>query len=126
MGKNMKRILFIEDEKALQKTLSKILETAGFEVINAFDGEEGLALAQKELPDLILLDVILPKMNGKDVLGGLKAGLSTKDIPVIVLTNLESAEEVEYAIGHGATMYLVKANYELNDIVAKIKEIFSL
>ena len=56
----------------------------------------------------------------------LKAGKTTKDIPVIVLTNLDSAEEVEHAIGHGATMYLVKANYELNDIVAKVKETLPL
>lgn len=122
----MKRILFIEDEKALQKTLTKMLQVSGFDVINAYDGEEGLALAQKEAPDLILLDVILPKLNGRDVLERLKAGETTKDIPVIVLTNLESAEEVEYAIGHGATTYLVKANYELNDIVGKVKEALSL
>ncbi len=122
----MKCILFIEDEKALQKTLTKILETSGFEVINAYDGEEGLALAQSKIPDLILLDVILPKLNGRDVLERLKAGESTKNIPVIVLTNLESAEDVEYAVGHGASMYLVKANYELNDIVEKVKEALSL
>lgn len=122
----MKRILFIEDEKALQQTLTKILQSADFEVVNAFDGEAGLLLAQKEKPDLILLDVILPKMNGREVLAGLKSNDDTKGIPVIVLTNLESAEEVEYAVGHGATMYLVKANYELNDIVAKIKETLSL
>src|SRR3989344_5430902 len=122
----MKRILFIEDEKALQKTLTKTLQASGFEVINAYDGEEGLALAQKEAPDLILLDLILPKMNGNDVLERLKKGETTRDIPVIVLTNLESAEEVERAVGHGATMYLVKANYELNDIVGKVKEILPL
>ena len=122
----MKRILFIEDEKALQKTLTKTLQASGFEVINAYDGEEGLALAQKEAPDLILLDVILPKLNGREVLERLKAGKTTKDIPVIMLTNLDTAEEVEHAVGHGATMYLVKANYELNDIVGKVKEILSL
>lgn len=122
----MKRILCIEDEKALQKTLTKMLQVSGFDVINAYDGEKGFALAQKETPDLILLDVILPKLNGRDVLKRLKAEETTKDIPVIMLTNLESAEDVEYAIGHGATTYLVKANYELNEIVEKVKEILSL
>lgn len=119
----MSKILFIEDEISLQTTLGGALKEAGFEIENAYDGETGLKTAQTSKPDLILLDLILPKMDGFQVLRDLKSGAGTKDIPVIVLTNLESAEDVGKVIALGATTYLVKSNYELGDIVAKIKEV---
>ncbi len=119
----MKKVLFIEDEATLQKTLTAILEGGGFSVQNAYDGEAGLALAKKELPDIILLDLILPKMDGFAVLAEIKKDASLKGVPVIVLTNLEAVEDVEKVIALGATTYLVKANYDLPEIVAKIKEI---
>lgn len=119
----MSKILFIEDETSLQKTLSSALESAGYEIVSAYDGEKGLELAKQSQPDLILLDLILPKMNGFDVLNELKKDRQTKDVPVIVLTNLESVEDVEKVIGLGATTYLVKANYDLDDIVGKIGEV---
>ena len=119
----MAKILFIEDETALQKTLSAVMEQAGHTVVNAYDGEKGLELAQEAAPDLILLDLILPKMDGFSVLEKLKGDQKTKDIPVIVLTNLESVDDVEKVIGLGATTYLVKANYDLDDIAGKINEV---
>ena len=119
----MSKILFIEDEISLQTTLGGALKEAGFEIENAYDGEAGLKAAQTSKPDLILLDLILPKMDGFQVLRDLKSGAGTKDIPVIVLTNLESADDVGKVIALGATTYLVKSNYELGDIVEKIKEI---
>ncbi len=119
----MARILFVEDETTLQKTLSTTLVDAGFEVENAYDGEAGLALAKKKKPDLVLLDLILPKMDGFSVLAELKKDSELKDVPVIVLTNLEAVEDVERVIELGATTYLVKANYDLPEIVAKIREI---
>ena len=119
----MSKILFIEDEISLQTTLGGALKEAGFEIENAYDGETGLKTAQTSKPDLILLDLILPKMDGFQVLKDLKSGSETKDIPVIVLTNLESADDVGKVIALGATTYLVKSNYELGDIVEKIKEI---
>ena len=119
----MSKILFIEDEISLQTTLGGALKEAGFEIENAYDGEAGLKAAQTSKPDLILLDLILPKMDGFQVLKDLKSGSETKDIPVIVLTNLESADDVGKVIALGATTYLVKSNYELGDIVEKIKEI---
>ena len=119
----MAKILFIEDETALQRTLSAVMEQAGHIVTNAYDGENGLELAQEAVPDLILLDLILPKMDGFSVLEKLKSDEKTKDIPVIVLTNLESVDDVEKVIGLGATTYLVKANYDLDDIVGKINEV---
>ena len=116
-----KKILFIEDESALQKTFGEILKQEGYEMISALDGETGLRLAKSEKPDLILLDLILPKMPGFDVLKKLKEDNETKDIPVIVLTNLEDIKDVDRAIELGATTYLVKAKYSLEEIVEKIK-----
>jgi len=118
----MKKILFIEDEFSLQKTLGEFLRKNGYEVISALDGETGLRVAKEKLPDLILLDLILPRKHGLDVLKDLKNDKKTKDIPVIILTNLESLEDVQKAIELGATTYLVKANYSLEEVVEKIKE----
>jgi DNA-binding response OmpR family regulator len=118
----MKKILFIEDEMALHKSLGGLLSEKGYQVISAFDGESGLNLAKKENPDLILLDLILPKMSGFDVLEKLKGDPQTKEIPVIILTNLEGIREVEKAIALGAKSYLVKAEYSLEEVVEKIKK----
>ena len=120
--KCMKKILFIEDESALQKTFEEVLKNEGYQLIPALDGESGLRSALKEKPNLILLDLILPKVHGFDVLKKLKENKETKHIPIIVLTNLEGIEEVEKAIELGATSYLVKAQYSLEEVVEKIKK----
>ncbi len=121
-----KTILFIEDESAAQKSLSSVLGSKGFKVVSALDGESGLRLAQEQKPDLILLDLILPKMDGFEVLGRLKKGEDTRDIPVIILTNLERMEDVEKALGLGAKVYLTKANYTLEEIVEKVDRALNL
>jgi len=118
----MKTILFIEDESALQKTFGEILTQEGYEMISALDGETGLALAKEKKPNLILLDLILPRVNGFDVLKQLKEDEGTKGIPVIVLTNLEGIGDVDKVIELGATTYLVKAQYSLEEVVEKIKK----
>jgi len=118
----MKKILFIEDESALQKTFRDILEREGYEMISALDGESGLRLAKSQKPDLILLDLILPRKDGFEVLKELKEDEATKEIPVIVLTNLEDIESVEKAIELGATTYLVKAQYTLEEVIQKVKK----
>lgn len=117
-----KTILFIEDESALQKTFGDILEQEGYQMISALDGEKGLELAKEKNPDLILLDLILPKLHGFEILKELKTNPETKDIPVIILTNLEGVGDVEKALEMGATTYLVKANYTLEEVVNKIKK----
>ena len=117
-----KKILFVEDESALQKTFNDILKQEGYEVISALDGEAGLKAAKAEKPDLILLDLVLPKMHGFEVLQALKEDAATKDIPIIVLTNLESMGDVEKALELGATTYLVKASYSLEEVIKKIKK----
>ncbi len=118
----MKKILFIEDESALQKIIGESLEQENYEIISAIDGEIGLKLAQKEKPDLIILDLVLPKMHGFDVLKKLKENVETKNIPVIILTNLEGVKDIDKAIELGATTYLVKAQYDLKEVVEKIKK----
>lgn len=118
----MKTILFIEDESSLQKSFGEILKQEGYEMISALDGEAGLKLAKIKKPDLILLDLILPKIHGFDVLKQLKKNKETKDIPVIVLTNLEDMKDIEKAIELGATTYLVKISYPLEEVVKKIKK----
>ncbi len=117
----MKTILFIEDEETLQKTFREAFQN-DYGVIPALNGEIGSKLAKTEQPDLILLDLILPRMNGFEVLEKLKKDEETKNIPVIVLTNLERVEDVDKAIELGATTYLVKANYSLDEMIAKIKQ----
>jgi DNA-binding response OmpR family regulator len=120
-----KKILFVEDESSLQKTFGEILRQEGYEMISALDGETGLRLAKEKKPDLILLDLILPKMNGFDALEKIKEDPEIKGIPVIVLTNLERMADVDRAIELGATTYLVKAQYNLEEIVEKIKKTLS-
>jgi DNA-binding response OmpR family regulator len=119
----MKKILLIEDESALQKTLGDILEQENYEVINALNGEIGLKLAKAEKPDLILLDIVLPKLNGFEALEKLKENPETKAIPVIILTNLERMEDVDKALELGAAAYLIKTQYKLEEVVEKVKKI---
>ncbi|MBU2579172.1 response regulator [Patescibacteria group bacterium] len=122
----MKKILLIEDESALQKALGDTLKINGYEMLSALNGQIGLDLAEAKKPDLILLDLILPKIDGFEVLKHLKENPETKDIPVIVLTNLEGIKDVSRVVEMGATTYLVKSDYSLKEIVSKIKEILSV
>lgn len=118
----IKKILLIEDEAALQKTIGNSLIERGYEIIGALDGEEGLQLAQETSPDLILLDLILPKKHGLDVLEALRNTEKGKNIPVIILTNIENISDIERAIELGARTYLIKGNYSLQEILEKIEK----
>ena len=117
-----KKILLVEDESALQKSLGDTLREGGFEVVSALDGETGERLAKSEKPDLIILDLILPQKDGLEVFQALKEDEKTRNIPVVVLTNLEKIEHVEKVLEMGAKTYLVKANYTLKEILEKIKQ----
>ena len=118
-----KTILFVEDEPTLQKVAGEILRQEGFIVKSATDGEEAMRIIKTEKPDLVLLDLILPKKDGFEVLKEMKADTQTKGIPVIILTNLEGTQDVERALELGAMNYLVKANYELDDTVKRVKDV---
>ena len=117
----MKTILFIEDESAIHKTVSDAFQ-GEYEIISALDGEIGFRLAKEKNPNLILLDLVLPKMNGFEVLKQLKADEATKHIPVIVLTNLERMEDIQKTIDLGAKTYLVKSNYDLKELVGMVQK----
>ncbi|MBI4132421.1 MAG: response regulator [Candidatus Sungbacteria bacterium] len=117
----MKKILFIEDEPALQQTLGDFLKEQGYEVIPALDGEAGFAAIRSERPDLILLDLILPKKHGFDVFREMRGDPELAAIPVIVLTNVESGDAIKQASELGAKAYLVKTNYSLDEVLEKVK-----
>ena len=119
----MKKILFIEDESVLQKAFGDVLQQKGYKILSALDGEIGLRMARSEKPDLILLDLILPRLHGFEILKKLKEDPETKEIPVIVLTNLEKMEDINKAIELGATTYLVKTEYKIEEVIEKIKKI---
>jgi DNA-binding response OmpR family regulator len=121
-----KRILIIEDETTLQRALTEYLTAEGFDVTSALDGEEGLNMAKTKNPDLVLLDIILPKKDGYEVLSEIKKDEKLKKVPVVLLTNLEAAEDIDRAFDAGATTYLVKSNYKLEDVVKKIKELLKM
>lgn len=116
-----KKILIIDDEITLQKTLSEVLAQEGFLPSSALDGEKGLELAINLIPSLILLDIIMPRLDGFKVLEELKKNAETKDIPIIILTNLEGEAEAKKMLRMGAVDYLIKSNYSLDDLINKIK-----
>lgn len=118
----MKKILFIEDEAALQKAVTGALAGAGYAVSSAVNGDDGIRIARQEIPDLILLDLVLPQKGGFAVLEELKKDPATAVIPIIIMSNLEGTGEVDRALALGATTFLVKMNYKLEEVVAKIKE----
>jgi DNA-binding response OmpR family regulator len=118
----MKKILIVEDDAILLSILADSLAQAGFEIIQAKDGKEGLAAALREHPDLILLDIIMPKMDGVTMLKKLRQDKKCLATPVILLTNLGYNKEVDEAMKHGASDFLVKANWKINDVVAKVSE----
>jgi len=119
----MSKILIIEDESALQKTVGDMLIKSGYEVVSALDGETGLQMAQTEKLDLIILDLILPKMSGFEVLEKLKDNSKTKEVPVLILTNLESMEDVKKTLQGGAISYLIKEQYTLDEVLQKVKQV---
>ena len=121
MGDRGRRILLAEDDRFLRKAAEATLRRSGFTVLTAVDGEEALKLAQAETPDLILLDLIMPKMQGFEVLRSLKQSPETAHIPVIVLSNLGQDRDIQQAMESGAVAYLVKANLSLEELVKRVE-----
>jgi DNA-binding response OmpR family regulator len=120
----MQRILVVEDDRFLRKAADAALRRQGFTVLVASDGEEGLRVARSELPDLVLLDLIMPGLQGFEVLKLLKEDATTSSIPVIILSNLGQDSDVKKAMEAGAVDYLVKANLALDTLVARVKTLF--
>ncbi|MGC8981574.1 MAG: response regulator [Minisyncoccia bacterium] len=116
------KILLVEDDKFLRTLLEKKLVNEGFEVVSAIDGEEALEKVVSERPDLILLDIILPKKSGFFVLEELNKDENLKNIPVFIISNLGQQEDIEKAKKLGVENYFVKAGLSLEGLVEKIKE----
>ncbi len=123
MGDTPTKILVVEDEEILLTALSEQLKQEGFEVVGAKDGVEGVEKAASEKPALILLDLVMPRLDGIGALKQLKEGLETKAIPVVILTNLSDYDKISDALSLGAMDYLVKANYRMEELVNKIKTV---
>ncbi len=113
----MKKILIAEDEVSLLEMFSSIIENSGnYEITKAFDGEDTLKKIIENQPDIILLDIMMPKKDGIDVLIDLKSNPKTKNIPVIILSNISDKIQIEKALDLGASDYLVKSDIHLKDI----------
>jgi DNA-binding response OmpR family regulator len=115
-----KKVLIVEDDEFLRSLTAKRLEKDGYQVVVAVDGESSLGIASEQMPDLILLDLLLPGLNGFEVLDKLKSNDETKAVPVIVFSNLGQQEDIEKATKAGADDFLIKANFTLDDVVSKI------
>lgn len=122
MPQKNKIILIAEDEEPLRRVLKDILGVEGYEVIEAVNGEEGLYMVLKEHPDLVLLDIVMPKMDGLTMLKKLRADEWGKTAPVIILTNLSDNEEVIKTAEYEGIECFVKTDIKINDVIEKIKE----
>lgn len=120
---NQTKVLIVEDDKFLSELISTKLDKEGFSIALAGDGETGLKKAEEFKPEIVLLDIMLPGMDGFEVLEKLKASPELKKIPVIILSNFGQESKVERGLQLGAVDYLVKANFTTGEIVSKIKEI---
>ena len=117
-----KRILLVEDDRFQRRAAESMLQQRGFEVSAVGDGEEALRVVKKgPPPDLVLLDLIMPQLSGFEVLRRLKADARTRDIPVLVLSNLAQEADVRRALDAGAAEYLVKAKVSLRELIARIE-----
>jgi len=121
----MKKILIIEDDPFLSEMYAAKFIENGFEVEVSSDGKSGLAKIEDFRPDLVLLDIVLPKMDGFEMLKKVKEKEELKEIPIVLLTNLGQKNEVEKGIALGAKEYIIKAHFTPTAVVAKVNEILS-
>ncbi len=120
-----KKIVIVEDDSMLLKYISAAFRTdGGFDVYTGSDGEQGEQVIKEQKPDIVLLDIIMPRKNGFEVLKSLKKDKATAAIPVIVLTNLGQQKDLDQAKKLGAADYLVKVDMQVGDIVGKVKKFF--
>lgn len=121
---NSKTVLLVDDDPLIIRMYQKKLSTDGFVTTTAFNGEEAIASVAQHKPALILLDVMMPKMNGVETLKTLKGDKDTQDIPIIMLTNLgDKSEDIDAAKELGALDYMVKKDVSLADLSARVKSI---
>ena len=119
----MQKILVIEDDKFLRELIVQKLLKEGYEIVEAVEGEEGIKKVTEENPDIILLDIILPGMDGFEVLKKIKEDKKVQHIPVIILSNLGQQDDIDKGIKLGAKDYLIKAEFTPGEIVEKVKNV---
>jgi two-component system alkaline phosphatase synthesis response regulator PhoP len=117
-----KKILIIEDDPLLVKMYSTKFASEGFQVLSASDGLEGLKIALEQVPDVIILDIMMPKMSGHDVLAKMRNSNKTNNIPVIVLSNLTQRTEAQKALDLGAKEYMAKASFTPGQVIERVKK----
>lgn len=123
---NRPTILLVENDALILRMYQKKLELDGYNVVTAMDGTEALQEIRTTKPDLILCEVMMPEVNGSQVLQAVKADESLRTIPIIMLTNLSDEHEATAAIEHGAITYLIKSKILPSDVVAKVKEVLKV
>lgn len=117
----MGKVLIVEDDSLIAKVFSTRLKSAGHLVFNAEDGSQGLLLAKKELPDVILLDLMMPKMSGLEMLAELKKNSQTAKIPILIYSNLSREKEISQAKSLGVADFITKADSTPQQVVEKIE-----
>ena len=125
MNEQPRRVLVAEDDRFLRKAAETTLKQQGYTVITAADGEEALRVARSAPLDLILLDLIMPKLNGFDVLQALKKDAPTALIPVIILSNLGQDRDVQQAMDAGAAAYFIKTDLSLQALGQRVEEVLT-
>ncbi|HEX7586083.1 MAG TPA: response regulator [Patescibacteria group bacterium] len=118
---NKNKIMIVEDDSFVMDIYQTKLSQEGYTVIEARDGLDAIKKLEKEKPDLILLDIIMPNMDGLEVLKKIKADEKFSNIPVILLTNLSQKEEINLGLGLGANDYLIKSHFTPSEVLEKIK-----
>ena len=118
----MAHILVVEDDSALREALQTTLQAEGFEVSAEGNGEAGLKSVSAKKPDLILLDIVMPKMDGITMMTRLQDKPATKNIPIIFLTNLSDVETISKVVRQGVFDYLVKTEWDINELVELVKK----
>jgi DNA-binding response OmpR family regulator len=125
MSDTAKRLLLVEDDRFLRRACEVSLKQRGFAVTSAVDGEEGLRLARSERPDLILLDMLMPKLSGLDVLKALRSDATTRGLRVLVLSNSSREQDVQEVTRLGIEGYLVKSNLSLQSLGDEVSRILA-
>ncbi|PIP28775.1 response regulator, partial [Candidatus Kuenenbacteria bacterium CG23_combo_of_CG06-09_8_20_14_all_39_39] len=118
-----KKILIIEDEQVIADALKMGLVESNYKAVVAYDGEDGLEQAKKNKPDLILLDLLLPKKDGMTVLRELREDKITKNVPVMILSQLSDTNKISEGVSLGVVGYLVKVDFSLAEVVEKVKSV---
>ncbi|HQB85317.1 MAG: Phosphate regulon transcriptional regulatory protein PhoB [Parcubacteria group bacterium ADurb.Bin247] len=117
------KILVVEDDKFLRELITQKLAREGYDVVSAVDGEDGVVKVKENKPDIVLLDLILPGIDGFEVLAKIKEDEELSNIPVIILSNLGQRDDVDRGIKLGATDFLIKAHFTPSEIVEKIEAV---